>query len=249
MSKHIGIDLGSRYVKIAKMNDEHIEFERYDTVSFYKKYISRIDGETFIDREKLNIDEDYSIVATGYGRNLMSFANAEIISEIKAHFRGALRQTNEKDFILVDIGGQDSKVILGREGYIEDFVMNDKCAASTGRFIENACAVLGISIDELSSMNEDPAKLSSTCAVFCESELIGLMAGGTEIDKIAAGINKSIARRIIPLIKSFQSGKVFASGGVASNRSLIHFISELLEKEVVPLPNPQYNGALGCLPL
>ena len=132
--KNIGIDLGSRYVKKVKADGEKIEFERFDTVSFYKQFIKRDGDNTYIDVDKLGIDKDYTITATGYGRNLMSFSNAEIISEIKAHFRGALRQTGDTDFILIDIGGQDSKVILGKEGYIEDFIMNDKCAASTGRF-------------------------------------------------------------------------------------------------------------------
>lgn len=247
--KNIGIDLGSRYVKMVKADGENIEFERFDTVSFYKQFIKRDGDNTYIDVDKLGIDKDYTITATGYGRNLMSFANAEIISEIKAHFRGALRQTGDTDFILIDIGGQDSKVILGKEGYIEDFIMNDKCAASTGRFAENACNVLGISIDELSVMDKNPSNLSSTCAVFCESELIGLMASGVEIESIASGVNKSIAKRLMPLIKSFQSDTIYASGGVASNKSLIHFISELIGKKVIPLQNPQYNGALGCLPL
>lgn len=247
--KNIGIDLGSRYVKMVKADGENLEFMRYDTVSFYRQYIKRDKESTYIDVEKLGIDKDYKITATGYGRNLMSFANAEIISEIKAHFRGALRQTGDDSFVLIDIGGQDSKVILGKDGYIEDFIMNDKCAASTGRFAENACNVLGITIDELSQMDKDPSNLSSTCAVFCESELIGLMASGVELESIASGVNKSIAKRLMPLIKSFQSDKIYASGGVASNKSLIYYISELIGKNVVPLENPQYNGALGCLPL
>lgn len=247
--KNIGIDLGSRYVKMVKADGENLEFKRYDTVSFYRQYIKRDKESTYIDVEKLGIDKDYKITATGYGRNLMSFANAEIISEIKAHFRGALRQTGDDSFVLIDIGGQDSKVILGKDGYIEDFIMNDKCAASTGRFAENACNVLGITIDELSQMDKDPSNLSSTCAVFCESELIGLMASGVELESIASGVNKSIAKRLMPLIKSFQSDKIYASGGVASNKSLIYYISELIGKNVVPLENPQYNGALGCLPL
>ncbi len=247
--KNIGIDLGSRYVKLVKENNSNIEYNIYDTVKFYKQYIARDGVNTYIDTKKLGISDDYKIVATGYGRNLMSFSNAEIISEIKAHFRGALRQTNDESFILIDIGGQDSKVILGKDGYIEDFIMNDKCAASTGRFAENACSVLGLDINELSNMQTNPANLSSTCAVFCESELIGLMASGVKIESIAAGINKSIAKRLLPLIKSFQADTIYASGGVANNKSLILFISELIGKKVTPLNNPQFNGALGCLPL
>lgn len=244
---HLGIDLGSRFVKMAVKTDKNIELRRYDTVEFYKKYIKRLNGNIEIDIEKLSISPDFSITATGYGRNLMTFSNAEIISEIKAHFRGALRSCGKKDFILIDIGGQDSKVIFGKDGYIEDFVMNDKCAASTGRFAENACAVLGITLADLAGMTANPANLSSTCAVFCESELIGLLASGVETENIAAGVNKSIAKRLAPLVKSFNSPIIFASGGVAENNALIYFLSEILDMEIKPLVNPQYNGAMGCL--
>ncbi len=247
--KSVGIDLGSRYVKLIKQYGDSLEYKLYDTVNFYRTYIKRNGEKIYIDTEKLGISDDCSIVATGYGRNLMSFTNAEIISEIKAHFKGALRQTQNGDFVLIDIGGQDSKVILAKDGYIEDFIMNDKCAASTGRFIENACNVLGIEINELANMKDNPVTLSSTCAVFCESELIGLLASGIEIEKIAAGINKSVAKRLLPMIKSFKSDKIYASGGVSSNKSLIFFLSCLLEQDIIPLDNTQFNGALGCLPL
>lgn len=245
----LGIDLGSRFVKIATNVDGNVTFDRHDTVEFYKKFIKRNGKEVSIDVEKLGITPDFSITATGYGRNLMSFSNAEIISEIKAHFRGALKNGGEKDFILIDIGGQDSKVIFGRDGYIEDFVMNDKCAASTGRFAENACNVLGITLQELSVMKDSPADINSTCAVFSESELISLLASGKEIESVAAGVNKSMAKRLAPLVRPFKADKIFASGGVAENKALLYFISEILGQEVFPLPNPQYNGAYGCFPL
>ncbi len=247
--KKFGIDLGSRYVKTATFDNNEISFNRYDTVEFYKNYIKRDDGNIFIDTELLGLSEDYSITATGYGRNLMSFANAEIISEIKAHFRGASYSMSASDFILIDIGGQDSKVIFAKEGYVEDFVMNDKCAASTGRFAENASSILGLDVDTLSNMTDQPADLTTTCAVFCESEIINLMAKGIETNYIAAGINKSIAKRLLPLIKSFKSSTIFASGGVANNTALISFLSDMLQQTIIPVQNPQYNGAIGCLGL
>jgi len=110
--------------------------------------------------------------------NLLNFVNANVISEIKAHFKGAVYQTGENNFILIDIGGQDSKVIIVKDGYIEDFVMNDKCAASSGRFIEVAANILKIPIEKMGSYTENPVKLSSTCSVFAESEIIGKIAEG-----------------------------------------------------------------------
>ncbi len=247
--KKLGIDLGSRFVKMAIYDGEKITFNRYDTVEFYKTYIKREDDKIFIDTDLLGIPSDYSVTATGYGRNLMSFSNAEIISEIKAHFRGAAYSMKASDFILIDIGGQDSKVIYAKDGYVEDFVMNDKCAASTGRFAENACNILGIDLDTLVDMADSPADLTTTCAVFCESEIISLIAKGIDTSEIAAGINKSIAKRLLPLIKSFKSHTVYASGGVATNKALIQFISDMLGQDITPVANPQYNGAIGCLGL
>lgn len=244
----VGIDLGSRFVKIATVhNDCEPELHRYDTVEFYKQFIIRNQDAVCIDIDKLAIPNNYSITATGYGRNLMSFANAEIISEIKAHFRGVARTSKETDFVLIDIGGQDSKVIWAKDGYIEDFVMNDKCAASTGRFAENACAVLGYTIDELGQMTDSPVSLSTTCAVFCESEIISLIASGVDIKRIGAGINLSMAKRLAPLIKTFSAPKIFASGGTAKNKAMLYFMSELIKKDIVTISNSQYNGALGCL--
>ncbi len=170
----LGIDLGSRFVKIAIKQNDEITFHREDTVYFYKNMVKRDAGQVLIDLSSYGADEHTDIVATGYGRNMMSFVNARVVSEIKAHYKGALETVNEQEFILVDIGGQDSKVIYVKDGYIEDFVMNDKCAASTGRFLENACRILDITLDELTHMQTDPpVKLSSTCAIFSESELVG----------------------------------------------------------------------------
>jgi len=243
----LGIDLGSRFVKIAVKTDDDCNFFREDTVFFYKNMVKRNNGEVLIDLSSYGADDNADIVATGYGRNMMSFANARVISEIKAHYRGALETIKKDEFILVDVGGQDSKVIYVKDGYIEDFVMNDKCAASTGRFLENACRILDITLDELTEMKTDPVKLSSTCAIFSESELVGKIAEGVSMESIGAGVNESISRRLFPLIRKYRNKMIFAAGGVASNSALIHFLSELSGTKIEVIPNPQYNGCLGCL--
>lgn len=242
----VGIDLGSRFVKIATLEDGSISYQLYDTIEFYQKYIKRVDGELLLDASFLQ-KIPQKIVATGYGRNLLTFKNVEVISEIKAHYRGALEQTESDNFILLDIGGQDSKVIVVRDGYIEDFVMNDKCAASSGRFIETAANILKISLEKFGSFYENPAKLSSTCSVFAESEIIGKIAEGYSFESIAAGVNESIAKRILPLIKRYTKHKVYASGGVMLLPAVIHFLSDHLGRGIDPLKNPQFNGAIGCL--
>ncbi|WP_022850959.1 acyl-CoA dehydratase activase [Limisalsivibrio acetivorans] len=243
----VGIDLGSRYVKAAVLRDEHVKLLRWDTAEFYRSFVKRRGGELYIELAAAGLPDDTAITATGYGRNLMSFANANVISEIKAHFRGALEATGESDFILVDVGGQDSKVIYVKDGYIEDFVMNDKCAASTGRFLENACSILHVSLDELSAMKDKPVKLSSTCAIFSESEIIGKIAEGCTTEEIGAGVNESIARRLLPLIKRFRAPRIYAAGGVAANGALFSMLSDMVDKEIDILPESQYNGCRGCL--
>lgn len=243
----IGIDLGSRFVKIAVKTEEGIRFFREDTVFFYKNMVKRENGNVLIDLSSYGAEDDAGITATGYGRNMMSFANANVISEIKAHYKGALSSVDEDEFILVDIGGQDSKVIYVKNGYIEDFVMNDKCAASTGRFLENACRILDISLSELAEMTEEPVKLSATCAIFSESEIVGLIAEGVPVEKIGAGINESISRRLFPLIRKYRNKMIYAAGGVASNTAIIYFLSELSGLEIKVLENPQYNGCFGCI--
>ncbi|MCX8084914.1 MAG: acyl-CoA dehydratase activase [Calditerrivibrio sp.] len=242
----VGIDLGSRFVKIALYSDNKISFDLIDTVTFYQKYVIRIDNQLSLDLSFLT-SSPVKICATGYGRNLINFKNADVISEIKAHYRGALIQTKEKDFVLLDVGGQDSKVIIVRDGYIEDFIMNDKCAASSGRFLESSAAILKMSVEQLGAYIDNPVKLSSTCSVFAESEIIGKIAEGCAFDSIAAGVNDSIARRLIPQVKRFNKHKIYVSGGVASLKGIVYFLSKHLAKDINVLKNPQFNGAIGCL--
>ena len=241
-----GIDLGSRYVKIAREYKNTFVFELIDTVDFYKNYVFRNSlGELFLN---LNFStEDYRITATGYGRNIMSFSNAEIISEIMAHFKGAKYQTKKDNFTLIDLGGQDSKIIKVRGGFIDDFVMNDKCAASTGRFLENASQILKMSLEELGSCTENPVKLNSTCAVFSESELIGKIAEGVKFSEIAAGVNHSSAKRIAPMLKRMKSEEYFIAGGVGNLYGIRYFLERELDAEIKRLENCQFNGAIGCL--
>ncbi|KAA0258216.1 CoA activase [Deferribacter autotrophicus] len=244
----LGIDIGSRFVKIAYYHKNDLILKRIDTIQFYKNCVGQNNGEMVVNLENFVDDFQFKdIVATGYGRNVMSFKNAKIISEIKAHFKGTLNQMKEENFTLIDIGGQDSKVIYVKNGYIEDFVMNDKCAASTGRFLENAANILGITLEELSSEVRNPVKLNSTCAIFSESEIIGKIAEGYRISDIAAGINESIAKRIFPMLKRFKNQRYFASGGVASLYGVIFFLERLLDNRIEIVDNAQYNGAIGCL--
>lgn len=242
----VGIDLGSRFVKVGLKKGDNLEFKLFDTVTFYRDYVKR-EGDSI----KINFDilgaNPRRVVATGYGRNILSFANAEIISEIKAHFKGAKVQTSCDNFTLIDLGGQDSKVIKVVNGFIEDFIMNDKCAAGTGRFLEHAANILKMNLFDIANSIENPVKLNSTCAIFSESEIIGKVAEGVGFREIAAGVCESIAKRVAPLVKRLKSERYFISGGVGSIYSIRYFLEKEIGQPIEQVKNCQFNGCIGCL--
>jgi predicted CoA-substrate-specific enzyme activase len=197
----------------------------------------------------LKLEEIEYIVSTGYGREKISFANTNV-TEITCHGTGAywLIPTGRT---VIDIGGQDCKVILlGDNGNITDFRMNDKCAAGTGRFLEVMARALGLELDELGAVSlksESPAVITSQCSVFAESEIVTLIAEGIELPDIVAGIHKSIADRLLTMVKTVNSRKDFMlTGGVAKNAGVVKFLEGALGKiEKVPV-DPQIVGALGA---
>ena len=242
-----GIDLGSRAVKVVVLDGEELREEKViETVHFYKKCGEQTADGFAVDFDALLSCRPTAMAVTGYGRNSLDIVGAEILSELKAHMLGALWQTGLKDFTLLDLGGQDSKVIRVRSGRMDDFLLNDKCAASTGRYLENMAAVLDISLDELSRHFTDPVELSATCAIFGESELIGRIVEGTPTPILAAGVNYSIFRRIKPMLLALTSKTVVFTGGVALGPAVAHWVREELGVEVIVPAHPQINGAIGC---
>lgn len=244
----IGIDLGSRSVKIGIFKDEKLlDSKIFDTALFYREYCSITDGKVNVDFEKLKLYDFQKIVSTGYGRNNVSIENAKVIVELKAHMLGALWQTKLDTFILLDVGGQDTKVVVVKNGKMLDMLLNDKCAASCGRYLENMSNVLGISLDMMSRCYENPVDLSSMCAVFAESELIGKISEGYAIKALAAGVNYSLFKRIKPLLERFSKETCVLTGGVANNNALRKYIeSELNFKNIIVPKYPELNGAIGC---
>jgi predicted CoA-substrate-specific enzyme activase len=189
------------------------------------------------------------VVATGYGRIALSFAH-KAVTEITCHARG-IASLLPAARMIIDIGGQDSKVIkIADNGQVLDFVMNDKCAAGTGRFLEVIAAKLGADVNELSDLaaGEEPVELNSMCTVFAESEVVGLLAQGRGKGEIVAGLNRAIARRIAGMAGRLSCSPPAAfTGGVARNESL----AQTLEKHLnMPLTVPdqcQFSGAIGAM--
>ena len=241
----LGIDLGSREVKIVLMKDNTIIHSmKVSTISFYRNYC-KYDGKIIVDLDKLDIKQIDRAVSTGYGKNNTDLALFTPINEIKAHVYGAFYQTNLKDFILLDVGGQDVKVVKVEKGITTDLELNEKCAASCGRYLENMANVLEVSLDEMSKHFKNPIELNSTCAVFSESELIGKIAEGISIESLCSSVNYSLYKRLQPLLSKFKGKKLVLTGGVASNIAINRFLSNDYE-EIVSIKNPQLNGAIGC---
>ncbi len=187
------------------------------------------------------------MVTTGYGR--FQFSSSDTVSEITCQARGS-SHLFPKAAMVVDIGGQDSKVILVRKGKAIDFAMNDKCAAGTGRFLEMMAQALGVSLHEfiaLAGRGKEGVRLSSTCAVFAESELISLVAAGKKPEDIARAVAGAVARRVMGLIRRVGLQRpLVLTGGVARNAAIVDALSaELGFTPLVPT-EPQLTCALGA---
>lgn len=240
----LGIDLGSREVKIMIMEDHVIiQKMKISTMEFYRDYCS-YNGKIIVNFEKLCLGSFDICVSTGYGRNNVDLDEFLVVNEIKAHAQGALFQTQLDDFILLDVGGQDVKVMKIEHGVMMDLALNDKCAASCGRYLENMANILEIDTKTLAMHVENPIILNSTCAVFSESELIGMIAEGVKLEHLCAGVNYSLYKRIQPLLSKFKSTKLVVVGGVAYNEALISYLGNNYE-QVICVVDPQFNGAIG----
>jgi len=158
---------------------------------------------------------------------------------------GACYQTGDTDFVLLDIGGQDVKIMKIENSILTNLDLNDKCAASCGRYLENMANVLEVSLDELAKHQDNPVNLNSTCAVFSESELIGQIAEGVSLERLCSGVNFSLYKRLKTILSGYSAKKLYVGGGVASNTAVLHYLKNDYS-EVIPLKDNQFNGALGC---
>ncbi len=189
------------------------------------------------------------MVATGYGRRRVSGA-IRAITEITAHALGVVHCLPGVSTV-IDMGGQDTKVILvDSRGKVQNFAMNDKCAAGTGRFIEVMARILETDIQKMAEMAVGAsrrASITSTCTVFIESEIVSLISQSTPVDEIAAGVFLSIARRVSSMVRGLRGEAPFViTGGVAKNPGIIHALEQVLPGQLLVHPHPQLNGAIGA---
>ena len=194
-------------------------------------------------------DEIAYTVGTGYGRKNIHFIDGEE-SEISCHGRGAVWR-NPEIRTIIDIGGQDAKAIkVDESGNVVQYVYNDKCASGTGRFLEIIADTLELSLDELgdvSALSEKKINLSNQCVVFAETEIISLINEGEKIPDIMQALHRAVAGRVASLAKSIViEQKAAMTGGVARNAGMFTALESILGCDLVPLEDPQINGALGA---
>jgi len=244
-----GVDVGAATAKAVILNDNNVLASSVIPTGFSAAGAGEAVTKEALEKAGLAMGDLEYIVSTGYGRRAITFAN-KVLTEIICHAAGVSWLMTEARTI-IDIGGQDSKVIgLDDNGNVTNFVMNDKCAAGTGRFLEVMAGVLGVEISEMgpvSLLGQDPCQISSTCTVFAESEMVSLRAEGRNREDIIAGIHKALARRvaIMGAPVGFKKEVVF-TGGVAKNVGIKKALEDELGLEILIPEEPQIVGALGA---
>lgn len=245
----LGIDIGSTASKCVMLADgKDIVAKSLISVGAGTSGPQRAIDEVLASAGKKREDMAY-ILATGYGRNsLMDFADKQM-SELSCHAKGAHFLFPEVHTV-IDIGGQDVKVLEIENGVMTNFAMNDKCAAGTGRFLDVMARVLEVDVKDLGRLGAMSTKyvgISSTCTVFAESEVISQLAMGTDKCDIINGIHRSVAGRVAGLAHRIGvREQVVMTGGVAQNQGIVKALQDELGHEIHTSPLTQYNGALGA---
>ena len=244
-----GVDIGSLTAKAVILDDGKM----IGTSLLMTGHNSRLAGRGALDLalRDAGIEEGAleRVVATGYGRLSIDFTD-EQVTEITCHARGA-HTTHPEAYTVIDLGGQDSKAIaVDDRGRVAEFVMNDKCAAGTGRFLEVMAAALEIDLDQLggiSLQSEAPASISSVCTVFAESEVVSRVAEGVSKVDIVAGIHQAIASRIYAMaVRIPIRERIIITGGVARNEGVVRALEKRFEATIIIPEMPQHMGALGA---
>lgn len=246
---YTGIDMGSTCTKLAVLDDG-------GSIA-YKKVVPtgwncvETAGALLDELETVGIGKkDMRCVATGYGRLSIPFADKRV-TEISCHGKGAHFLFGSNDCTVVDIGGQDTKIIALKNGIVQDFVMNDKCSAGTGRFLEIMAGILGVALNEMCELGRRSANhisISSMCTVFAESEVVSLIGRGTPKEDIAFGIVESIVNKVKGQMGHTQhsNGKVYLTGGLCEVPFIIEMLSEKLGTKVFSAPDARFAGAIGA---
>jgi len=245
-----GVDVGSTQTKAIIINEDR-EIVSRSLIDTGANVVLAAEKAYFevLKASNLREEEITYIIGTGYGRYKVSFGNTQV-TEISCHGRGAVHIFPETRTVL-DMGGQDTKAIsVIDSGEIVDFCMNDKCAAGTGRFLAAAATALDIPLSELGPTAlkaERPVRISTTCTVFAETEVLSWLGKGKKIQDILLGVHQSIASRSISLLRRVEiKSEVTFTGGVAKNLGMIRVLQENLGTTMNVSAESHYMGALGA---
>lgn len=244
----VGIDIGSTNAKIILIDKENkILYKQALLTGFNSRDVanSLINDLVISGYDK----KDMVIVATGYGRVSVPEAK-KTITEITCHAKGAISLFNNNNLVIIDIGGQDTKIIDVTNGEVTDFLMNDKCSAGTGRFLDVMSKTMGVSIDELVNMSKfgGGVTISSLCTVFAESEIISLIGRSEKKENIANAIVKSIITKISSQVSKidYRKKQVCLTGGLCELDIFLDMMSDMLNTKVISDKNAKYAGAIGA---
>jgi predicted CoA-substrate-specific enzyme activase len=244
------VDVGSTQTKAVILSEEQQIVGRslINTGAFVSQAAERAFQEAAQNAGIAPGDVSY-VVGTGYGRYKVNFGNAQI-TEISCHARGA-KFLFPKTQTVIDMGGQDAKGIrVGENGDVKDFVMNDKCAAGTGRFLSNAADTLGLTLDQIGPISleaKKPVRLSTVCAVFVESDIMSYLAEGKTVPDILGGVHSAIAARTVALVRRVGiEPEVSFTGGVSRNLGMVQALEEKLQLHVNVCDDSHYIGAIGA---
>ena len=242
----IGIDIGSTAAKAAVLEGDELVFTAVVPTGF-----NGVDAAMRLADElrARGIDPtacDANVVATGYGRVSVPYAG-KTVTEITCHGRGAALLFGP-DGTVIDVGGQDTKVIQLAGGKVRKFAMNDKCAAGTGKFLEVIADRMGVTQEELARLAAagDPTPISSMCTVFAESEVISLVGRGEPRENIANGVIESVIARVASLAGNLVSGDVFLTGGLCDNAYIVERLAHHMGVPVITGPAARFAGAIGA---
>jgi len=244
-----GIDLGSTMTKVVIL-DEDEQVRAYvvnHTGAEHRRLANKV-MEEVLDKSGLSIEDMTFIMATGYGRINVPFADKQV-TELTCHARGvASFFPNVR--LAIDIGGQDAKGLKIRNGKLLDFVMSDKCAAGTGRFLEVTADALGLKLEDLGKISlgaTQKISVSSTCTVFAQQEVVNHLSSGVPLEDVVAGLHDAIASRVSRMVRRLKvEPDVVFTGGVAKNIGVVKALEEALGYQIFVPEEPLLSGAIGA---
>lgn len=247
----IGIDLGSAYTKTALLKDHNLISHHIEPTSYDPEKTAKICINEVLRKCNLKIQQIDNIVSTGYSRRRIPIAKG-IVSEITANARGALWVSHGlKVRTIIDIGGQDTKVIaIDEEGRVANFQMNDRCAAGTGRFLEVMARAFGFSMNDFAQMalkSKTHVEISNTCTVYARSEALSLLTRGIKLEDINMALHRAIVERVAIMARKVGINPVVLfDGGPANNLALRQIMVEVIGMEVYVPDHPQIVAAIGA---